>query len=178
MDALLHSLLIYSGNDAGIAIADHVAGSEEAFAKMMNEEAKKIGAIHSHFVNPHGLHDDNHYTTAYYLYLIFHELLKNDTFRSIISMDSYEAVYKDRDGNDKTKTFKTTNKYLNGSVEAVDNIKIIGGKTGTTDKAGNCLILLSEDNKNNDYISLILKADSSESLYSEMSDLLSMAAGD
>ena len=75
MDALLHCLLIYSGNDAGIAIAEHMSGSEENFVRIMNSEAKRIGASHTNFVNSHGLHDDNHYTTAYDMYLIFNELI-------------------------------------------------------------------------------------------------------
>ena len=71
---LLYSLLIHSGNDAGIAIAEHVAGSEEAFADMMNQEMKDLGASGSHFTNAHGLHDEKHYTTAYDMYLVFREL--------------------------------------------------------------------------------------------------------
>jgi len=76
LDVLLNSMLVYSGNDTAIAIAEHISGSVEAFANKMNQEAKNIGAVHSHFVNPNGLHDDNQYTTAYDLYLIFNELLK------------------------------------------------------------------------------------------------------
>ena len=71
---LLYSFLVFSGNDAGVAIAEHVGGSVEKFVDMMNDEVKDLGAIDSHFVNPHGLHDDKHYTTVYDLYLVFHEL--------------------------------------------------------------------------------------------------------
>ncbi|NLP34897.1 MAG: D-alanyl-D-alanine carboxypeptidase [Clostridiales bacterium] len=172
LEALLNALLIYSGNDVGIAIAEHIGGSEEGFAKMMNEEAKKIGAVHSNFVNAHGLHDDNHYTTAYDLYLIFNELIPYDTFLSIINTPSYTVTYTDKDGNNLEKTFATTNRYLNGKTDLIEHLEIIGGKTGTTFKAGNCLILLSKDNSAQ-YISLILKASSGDQLYSEMSQILS-----
>lgn len=172
LEALLNALLIYSGNDAGIAIAEHIGGSEEGFAKMMNEEAKKIGAVHSNFVNSHGLHNENHYTTAYDLYLIFNQLVSYDTFLSIINTPTYTATYKDKNGKEIQKTFTTTNRYLNGKTDLIDGLEIIGGKTGTTFKAGNCLILLSKD-KNAQYISLILKAADGDRLYTEMSQLLS-----
>ena len=85
MKKLLYSFLICSGNDAGIAIAEHIAGSVDKFAAMMNKEVKALGCSGSNFVNPHGLHDDNHYTTPYDLYLVFHELLKYDVFMDIIN---------------------------------------------------------------------------------------------
>lgn len=174
LEDLLSCFLIYSGNDAGIAIAEHVGGTIGEFAKMMNQTAKDAGAVHSNFVNPHGLHDDNHYTTAYDLYLIFHQLVRYDKFLSIINTSEYTVTYKDADKDEVTKTFLTTNRYLKGSEKAPDGITVIGGKTGTTYKAGNCLILYSKDKDNKDYISLILKADSSDSLFSQMTDLLKM----
>ncbi|HBY71820.1 MAG TPA: D-alanyl-D-alanine carboxypeptidase [Lachnospiraceae bacterium] len=173
LESLLYALLIYSGNDAGTAIAEHVGKSEENFVKMMNEEAKKLGAVHSNFVNAHGLHNDNHYTTAYDLYLIFHQLIQYDTFLSIINTPSYKAVYKDIEGNEKQMTFQTTNQFLNGKADPVPGIEIIGGKTGTTHKAGNCLILLCQDSKHKEYISLILNSPDSDQLYSQMSHMLS-----
>lgn len=174
MEALLKSLLIYSGNDAAIAIADHVGTSEEKFVAMMNDGAKKIGAVHTNFVNSNGLHDENQYTTAYDMYLIFNELLKYETFRSIISTDSYTAVYKDNKGNEIEKTFAATNSYLKGDAKAPEGIEVIGGKTGTTSKAGNCLVLLSKDSAEKEYISVILKASDSASLYSQMTYMLSL----
>lgn len=175
LDALLKSMLVYSGNDAAVALAEHVGGSVESFAKMMNKEAKKIGAVHSNFVNPSGLHDDNQYTTAYDLYLIFNELLKYDVLKKIIHMDSYTAQYIDKNGNPKEKTFKTTDLYLTGERTTDKKIKVIGGKTGTTSKAGNCLILLSKDKNKQEYISVVLKAVGSNDLYTQMSHLLSKA---
>ncbi|NLP15851.1 MAG: D-alanyl-D-alanine carboxypeptidase [Clostridiales bacterium] len=174
LDALLHCLLIYSGNDAGIAIAEHMSGSEEAFVKLMNSEAKKIGASHTNFTNSHGLHDDNHYSTAYDIYLIFEELIQYDTFINIINKSSYTASFKDKDKKDKELSFNSTNLYLREEREAPEGITVIGGKTGVTYKAGNCLILLFTDDEDNRYISVILKAADIDRLYSDMSDLFSL----
>lgn len=174
LEALLNSLLIYSGNDAAIAIADHISGSEEAYVEKMNIEAKKLGAVHTNFVNSNGLHDDNQYTSAYDIYLIFNELMKYDTFRSIINTTSFTAIYTDKDGNEKEKTFDASNLYLGGDAVAPEGMNVLGGKTGTTSKAGNCLVLLSNDGVNTEYISVILKATNSEALYSQMTYLLSL----
>lgn len=176
LEALLNSLLIYSANDAAIAAADHVGGSEEGFVAMMNDEARKIGAVNSNFVNPHGLHDDNQYTTAYDMYLIFNELLKYDTFRSIISTNSYTAVYKDQEGNEKQKTLNTSNLYLSGEAEPDQGVTVVGGLTGTTSKAGNCMILLCRDNSGKEYVAILLNASDTEALYSQMTYLLSFTA--
>ncbi|MDF2906638.1 MAG: hypothetical protein K0R34_1959 [Herbinix sp.] len=173
MEALLKSLLIYSGNDAAIAIADHAAGTEENFVSLMNEEAEKIGAVHSHFMNSNGLHDDNQYTTAYDIYLIFNELMKFETFRSIIGTASYTAVYQDKDGNPIEKNFQATNSYVSSETPPPEGVQILGGKTGTTNKAGNCLVLLSKDAEEKEYISVIMKAPDRNTLYSQMSYLLS-----
>lgn len=174
LETLLNSLLVYSGNDAGLAIAEHVGGSEEEFARMMNETIKKVGAVHSHFVNPHGLHNDNQYTTAYDLYLVFHELIKYDEFVSIINQATYIAKYENSVGEVQEKTFLNTNRYLKGTENAPEGITVIGGKTGTTNMAGNCLVLYSKDSNDNSYISVILHADGGNSLFYQMTSLLDM----
>ena len=157
LDQALHALLINSANDAGMAIAEHVGGSVENFAEMMNKEAAELGATNCHFVNPHGLHDENHYVTAYDLYLIFNEAMKYEKFSEIIMMDSYSTTYTDRNGNPKTFDFKTTNLFLQGEYTPPEQITVIGGKTGTTNAAGSCLILLSKDSSGNPYISVVLQ---------------------
>lgn len=168
----LHALLMYSANDAGVAIADHIGGSVENFAEMMNQEALEIGATNSHFVNPHGLQDDNHYVTAYDLYLIFNEALKYDLFSEIIQMDSYSTTYTDKSGNPKKMEIGTTNQYLQGNYQPPENITVLGGKTGTTNAARNCLILLSKDVSGNPYISVIMRSEERGIMYEEMTDLL------
>ena len=158
LEDLLNGLLLYSGNDNAVAIADHIAGSTEKFAEMMNAEAKKLMATNSHFVNPSGLHDDNHYTTAYDLYLIFNECIKHDDFVKIINSSSYTAHITGADGTKRDVKWEPTNYYAKGEATPPDNVTIIGGKTGTTKGAGNCLILLTKDSSGNPYISIIMGA--------------------
>lgn len=168
----LHILLIYSANDVAVLIAEHIGGSVEGFVEMMNREAKALGATNSNFVNPHGLSDDNHYVTAYDMYLIFNEAIKYDLFTEIIRMTSYDTTYYDSAGNPKEVSIKTTNRYLNGDCAMPENITVIGGKTGTTNAARSCLILLSKDTSGNSYISIIMRAETRDILYDGMSRLL------
>lgn len=172
LNQALHALLIQSANDAANAIAIHLGGSLEGFAAMMNEKALALGATNSHFVNPHGLSDDNHYTTVYDLYLIFNKAIEYELFREIIHMNHYSTVYQDSAGNEKTMEFKTTNLFLRGEYNSPDKITVIGGKTGTTNAAGNCLIILSKDAAGNPYISVILRSKERQLLYEQMIDLL------
>lgn len=172
LDQALHILLIQSANDVAIMIAEHIGGSVEGFTEMMNEEAKKLGATNSHFVNPHGLTDDNHYVTAYDMYLIFNEAIKYDLFTEIVHMTSYDTIYHDAKGAEKEISIKSTNWYLNGTCVMPEKVTVIGGKTGTTTAARSCLVLLSKDTSGNPYISIILSAESRDVLYAEMTELL------
>ena len=172
MEQLLYGLMLPSGNDAGAAIAVHMAGSTDAFAKKMNETAHALGATDTHFVNPHGLSNEDHYTTAYDLYLIFNEAMKYPEFQKIIGTVSYRAEYTDGTGQTKIQEWKNSNQYLNGKSKAPDGITILGGKTGTTRAAGSCLILGSQDESGNDYISVVLKAESRDVLYDNMTKII------
>ncbi|MCR5002205.1 MAG: D-alanyl-D-alanine carboxypeptidase [Lachnospiraceae bacterium] len=172
LDQALHALLMYSGNDASVAIAEYISGSVDEFCNLMNREAQELGATNTHFSNPHGLSEDSHYTTAYDLYLIFNEAMKYDKFKEIIGMTEYTTSFSDRDGNPKPMTVRNSNYYITGEVSSPSNVSIIGGKTGTTNKAGSCLILLSNDQKGSPYISVILKAEDRDTLYGQMSRLL------
>lgn len=174
METLLNCLLVYSGNDAAIAIAEHMSGSEEAFVAWMNEEAQKIGAVSTHFINSHGLHNPNHYTTAYDMYLIFKECLDYDIFTSIIKKENYTANYIDKDGNAKSANYETTNMFLLGKMTAPEGITVFGGKTGSTSDAGDCLVLYSEDANGTGYITEVFKANSKTNLYNQISYLLDM----
>lgn len=169
---LISAFLICSGNDAGIAIAEHVSGSVEAFAELMNEEAKKLGAVDTHFVNPHGLHDKDHYTTAYDMYLVLNELIHYNKFISTISMTTCTVDYTDAQGNANSKTFESTNLFFNGTFKAPEGIEIIGGKTGTTNAAGCCLMLYFKDQKGSSYIAEVFHAPSYEVLYGTMVELM------
>ncbi|WP_181995484.1 D-alanyl-D-alanine carboxypeptidase family protein [Clostridium sp. AM58-1XD] len=172
MDQLLYGLMLPSGNDAGAAIAVHMAGSLEGFSEMMNEEAKKIGATGTHFMNPHGLSNENHYTTAYDLYLIFNEALKLPKFREIIGTTSYYAEYESGSGEKVNQTWKGGNWYMTGEREEPQGLTVFGGKTGTTKAAGYCLIMGSKDESDREYISVVLKADSRPALYENMTNII------
>lgn len=172
MDQALHALLLKSSNDVAIMIAEHIGGSVEGFAEIMNDTANNLGATNSHFVNPHGLTDPNHYTTAYDLYLISNEVLKYDKFTELIHTSSYTSTYHDKDNNEKSIDIQNSNAYIKGEAFAPDNVTVIGGKTGTTSAAGNCLILYSKDKSGNPYISVVLKSSDRTTMYQEMTDLL------
>ncbi len=170
---LLYSFLVYSGNDAGIALAEYVSGSEDSFAELMNQKAADLGALDSHFVNSHGLHSDDHYTTVYDMYLIFNECIKHEIFVDMINTTRYVAIYKDAAGEEQQRVFENTNRYLLGTEKAPEGVKVIGGKTGTTLMAGSCLVLYSIDTENHEYISIVFKAATSDALFQQMTTLLS-----
>lgn len=169
---LVCGLLLHSGNDCGTAIAEHIAGSEDTFADMMNEEAASLGATGTHFANPHGLHDENHYTTAYDLYLIFNECIKDERFVDIISMDSYTGTLTGSDGTVRNQVWTPTQAYGAGSAVEPEGVRVLGGKTGTTQQAGNCVILYDEDSSGHPYISVIMGADGTTRLYDQMNTLM------
>lgn len=174
MDQALRILLVYSANDAAMLIAENIGGSVDHFVEMMNEEAARIGATNTHFANPHGLTDPNHYTTAYDLYLIFNEAVKYETFNEIIHMASYQTVYYDKDGKEKVFDRTTTNQFLKvgSDYSAPASVTVIGGKTGTTSAAGHCLILLVRDVNGAPYIAVTMGVPSTQELYVTMADLL------
>lgn len=174
---LLCGLVLHSGNDNAVAIAEHLAGSVEGFADMMNAEARALGATGTHFVNPHGLQDDNHYTTAYDLYLMFDASLKDQRFVDIISMESYVGTLTDTSGVVRTIEWLPTNYYSRGVVAPPDGITVFGGKTGTTNEAGSCVILFSQRGDGKSYISVVMGADEKETLYNEMTALIAAGAG-
>lgn len=174
LEDLLYGLMLPSGNDSAVAIAEYISGTESEFVQLMNEEANALGASNSHFVNPHGYHDENHYTTAYDLYLILSKCMTNQTFLNVVSSPSYTVTLKNVDGSERTRTWKQTNLFVNGTRTAPDSVTVIGGKTGTTDEAGACLALLSRDSKEHPYISIVMGAESKMLLYDTMSSLLSL----
>ncbi len=131
LEDLLYALMLRSGNDAATAIAFHIAGSVEEFASMMNRTAKKIGAMDTSFVNPHGLHDDHHYTTAYDLALIASYGLKNPIFEKIVSTKNHSMPW---EGHEWDRAMRNKNKIL-WTYEGANGVK-----TGYTKKAGRCFV--------------------------------------
>lgn len=172
LEQALHLLLIRSGNDVANLIAENISGSVEDFVALMNEEASKLGATNSHFMNPHGLHDTDHYTTVYDLYLIFKEVVKYEAVNQIIGMTSYSTTYTNKYGSSKSISVNTTNAYFTKNYVSPENVTILGGKTGTTDEAGNCLGLYAKDVSGNPYIAIVLKGNSKDDLYTQMKQLL------
>lgn len=173
VDQLLNALLVHSTNDAAIVLAKHVAGSEDAFVDMMNEEAKKLGATGTHFSNSHGLHEKEHYTTPYDLYLIFQKACTYDKFIEVVSQSECEFVYTDADGDKHVLDMESSNQYLTGEREIPDGVKMIGGKTGTTNAAGSCLIVLTKNKDDDKVITVVLGADDKDDLYRDMTELIS-----
>lgn len=172
MRYLLYGLMLQSGNDAAIAIAEHISGDVDSFAALMNQEAKALGATKSNFVNPHGLPDENHYTTIYDMHLLFRAAIQNDTFVSLINTASIDVTYYNKEGEAVLKSWTNTNYYLQGKQTAPSGVTVVGGKTGTTGEAGYCLVLFSYNSENQPIISIVYKADCKSNLYLLMNEML------
>jgi D-alanyl-D-alanine carboxypeptidase (penicillin-binding protein 5/6) len=128
---LLYGLMLSSGNDASIAIAEHISGSVDKFVKLMNRRAKEMGAADTNFVNPNGLPDDNHYTTAYDLALISSYAMRNEEFREIVSTQFKSIPW---EGHEWDRSLRNKNKLLWQYEDSN------GVKTGFTKEAGRCLV--------------------------------------
>jgi len=131
LEQMLLGLMLVSGNDAAVAIAEHIGGSVDGFVGMMNARAAQIGAMDTHFVNPHGLPAESHYTTAYDLALIAREAMGNDVFRRIVSTQRALVPW---EGRTYKRQLNNKNKLLSTYAGAT------GVKTGFTSKAGRCLV--------------------------------------
>jgi D-alanyl-D-alanine carboxypeptidase (penicillin-binding protein 5/6) len=169
---LLYGLLLASGNDAAVALAEYYAGTADNFAEVMNNEAAALGASASHFVNPNGLPDEDHYTTVYDMYLIFKEAIRYTDFVNIIHTQSYTATYSNASGSEVTNVWNNNNRYISGKKEAPTGITVIGGKSGTTGAAGYCLVLYSQNEAGEDIVSIVFKADGISNLYLLMNQIL------
>lgn len=172
VSTLMYALLVSSANDAAYALAEYISGSTEEFATLMNREAKAMGATNSNFVNPNGLHDENHYTTVYDLYLIFNKACSNKTFEKIIHCKSKKVTWSRADGSEVTKTYTSTNQFLTGEKKHPNGYKIIGGKTGTTYHAGNCLMVLTKNKQNEQILFVALGCNSRDYLYKYLFSLM------
>ena len=169
---LLYSLMLPSGNDSAVAVAEHISGDVQSFAKLMNQEAKLLGATNTHFVNPHGYHDKDHYTTAYDLYLILNKCLQNEIFVEIVSSNQREAIVKGANGESRPVIWQQTNQFINGLREVPDGVSVIGGKTGNTFEAGSCLAVHCKGKDGTPYIAIIMGASSKRNLYDNMTSLM------
>ncbi|MDD2215166.1 MAG: D-alanyl-D-alanine carboxypeptidase [Eubacteriales bacterium] len=143
---VLYGLFLESANDSAVALAKKVSGSVEEFSKLMNKKAKEVGAKNTHFVNPNGLHEDNHMSTAYDLAMIAKYAMKNQTFRDYVSTYQYtmEATNLQETRylyNTNRLLYDTVNKVVvNGVTRPCKYEGVTGIKTGYTSKAGGCLV--------------------------------------
>lgn len=139
VEELLHAMLIPSGNDAANVLAEHVSGSINEFANLMNEKAAEIGLKNSHFTNPSGMHDENLYTTAYDLSLLARYAMNIPKFRQIVEKSDFElpstAIHPEND-----RTFTNSNLLLAKSATSYYYEYTTGIKTGYTTPAGDCLV--------------------------------------
>ena len=144
---LLYGLMLCSGNDAAVALAEHVSGNLEGFASLMNKKCGLLGLTSTHFVTPHGLDNDDHYTTAYELAVLTNYALKNNTFYKYVGTKTYTVSI-----NGHPKNLSNTNELL-GNLNGV-----YGVKTGFTNGANRCLVTaVKRDNM--DLICIVLGAD-------------------
>lgn len=134
LEDLVYGLMLRSGNDAAVAIAEHVGGSEEGFVYLMNEKANWLGMSNTHFDNPHGLDSDNHYSSAYDMAILMAYAMENELFQKISGATSYKS-----DG--RTYSWQNKNKLLTQYYEYCT-----GGKTGFTKKTGRTLLTTASKN--------------------------------
>ncbi len=145
MEDLLYGTILRSGNDAAIAVAEHVSGTEAAFVDLMNRTAKAFGMTNTNFMNPHGLHQDYHYTTARDLATLTYEAMKNETFAKIAASDVHHMAATNAR---KERTISTGHRIMlrnyNGEANSYYYPYIKGVKSGTTDAAGYCYVGAAE----------------------------------
>ena len=160
VEQLLYCLLVPSGNESANVLAQAVSGSIDGFVALMNERAKQLGCENTHYVNPHGLHDPNHYSSAWDIYLVTREAMKHELFMTVCNSKSYEIPA--TNVNEKSRTLHSTN-YLISNWRALGYLyrDAQGIKTGSTDEAGHCLVS-SAMRGSRTLISVVLGADRRE----------------
>jgi len=161
VEELLYALLLESANDAAVALAKEVSGSTEAFALLMNARAKELGAMNTNFVNPHGLHAEGHYSSAYELALIAQEAMKKPAFRKFIT--TYKYVM-EQTNKQPTRFLYMTNRLMYDEITRVEVNGVSRGakyegatgiKTGYTPEAGGCLVSGAERD-GSEFIAVVL----------------------
>lgn len=169
VDQALHGLLLESANEVANALAEHLSKTNEEFAKKMNARAKELGVLNTHFVNPHGLHDDNHYTTAYDMAKISIPLTKNKYFLDIMKDSMYKIPTTNVCDEERiiNQKHKIVSKYRDKSLYRET---IIGGKNGYTKQANHTLVTM-EKRGSLTLIAVVLKS-TSKNVYTDTISLL------
>ena len=170
MQQCLYGTLLESANEVTYAIAEHVSGSIEGFAKLMNDKAASLGCTNTHFVNPHGLHDDNHYTTAHDMALITREAMKNETFRKIFGSRTYQIPPTNLQS--ETRYLRNHHKFVLRQQYRYDDC--IGGKTGYTSKS-KCTLVSVAKRGDLELICVVMKDDSTSHQYNDTATLFDYA---
>jgi D-alanyl-D-alanine carboxypeptidase len=166
MEQSLYGILLESANEVSYAIAEHISGDIPTFAELMNKKAKELGATDSHFVNPHGLPDPNHYTSPYDMALISRAAINNDVFRQISSSRTYTIP--PTNIQKEARPLTNHHKFINGAIPFEG---VIGGKTGYTTKAKYTLVTFAERNGMT-LISVIMACDSIPHEYEDTAKIL------
>ena len=161
LEELLYCVMVPSANDACLVVADHIGGSVDKFVEMMNQKAAELGCTGTHFVNPDGMHDDNHYTTPRDMSIITKAALESETFRTICGTSVHELP----ETNTSPKQMLYTTNYFLSTILTPDYYweKVSGVKTGFTTPAGRCLVSLVDEGEYR-YLSVVMGA---ETLYNE-----------
>lgn len=153
---VLYCDLVSSANEACNILAETVSGSMENFVVLMNQRAAELGMTDTHFVNPNGLHDPQHYTTAYDIYLMAKEAMKHELFRTIVSTAKHQVPATNMSG---PRTLYSTNALINNwIIQGYTYSKAIGIKTGSTDDAGYCLASAAVDTAGRTFYCVVLNA--------------------
>ena len=163
----LYGILLESANEVTYAAAEHVAGSIPEFSDMMNEKARSLGALNSNFVNPHGLPDDNHYTSAYDMALITREAMKNETFRKITGTRTYQIPPTNKQP--ETRYLRNHHKFI--LKDGYQYEGTIGGKTGYTSKAKYTLVTVAKRG-DLELICVVMRVDTGAHQYEDTMKLL------
>lgn len=153
LEELLYCVMVPSANDASLVVADHIGGSVEKFVDMMNQKAIELGCTGTHFVNPDGLHDENHYTTPRDMAIITKAALDSETFRTICGTSVHELP----ETNAHSKQMLYTTNYFLSTILTPDYYweKVSGVKTGFTTPAGRCLVSLVDEGEYR-YLSVVM----------------------
>lgn len=168
IEELLNVLLIPSANDAAVVLAEHIAGSVEDFADLMNEKAKEIGCTNTNFVNPNGIHDSEHYSTAYDLALIGLYAMQFSDIMRIAAVTQY-TLPATNEYSETDRIFNATNGLIDSSSKYYYEYAT-GLKTGYTNKAGSCIVATAEKD-GRELLSVILKSNSVAERYEDCETL-------
>ncbi len=170
---LFHALVVYSANDAAMALARRIDGSVEVFVEEMNQIAGEMGLVNTHFTNPTGLHDPENYSCAYDIYLLLREAFRYTAYQDAARLNVYTLRVTTAEGGTRTRVLDSTDKFLTGERSLPAGVTLLGGKTGTTPEAGANLAVFVQNKMGVPYIAVIMNADTRAVLYDDMYTLLS-----